>query len=89
MITYVEACRKANMIREDEFPDCIYPTVIELPDRWVFTFSVFASTDWQCMAPAPSFFMYKEDGRVEWYSIPPLSNLELIESGQEIDFIEQ
>ena len=89
MITYVEACKKADAIRKEEFPDCIYPYVVELSDRWAFSFSVFAPDDTRCMTPAPSFFMFKRDGRVEWYSIPPMSNLHLIQSGQEIDFIEQ
>jgi len=31
--------------------------------------------------------VFKEDGRMEWFSIPPLENLDLLESGKKIPFI--
>ena len=89
MISYEEACRIARGVRESECPSCIYAKAVDIVDRWAFSFSVYAPTDQRYMTPAPSFFVFKEDGRVEWYSIPPLENLYLLRSGNEIKFIEQ
>ena len=40
------------------------------------------------MFQPPSFFIFKEDGRMEWFSIPPLENLHLLMQGEDIPFLE-
>ena len=64
----------------------MYVEVTDISDRWAFMFSIDAQT---ALIPATSFFMFKEDGRMEWFSIPPLENLDLLESGKEIAFLEE
>ncbi len=86
MITYKEACRIAKAIKQEKFPDFTYVKVHEIHDRWSFLFSVDAKT---VMTPAPKFFVFKEDGRVEWYSVPPLENLDLVLTGKRIAFLEE
>lgn len=88
MISYEEACRIARETREKECPSCKYAYVKDIADRWAFTFSVFAPDDIRSMTPPPAFFVYKDDGRVEWFTIPPLENLLLLRSGKEVDFIQ-
>lgn len=88
MITYKKACEIANGIRQKEFPSFKYSHVVDIADRWSFSFSVYSPDDRRTMTPAPSFFVFKEDGRVEWYGIPPLENLDILESGKTIDLIE-
>lgn len=88
MITYKEACKIANEVRQEHCSNCIYACAVEISDRWAFSFSIYAPDDERGMTPAPAFFVYKNDGHVEWYSIPPLENLELILAGKEIAFLE-
>lgn len=88
MISYEDACKIARETREKECPSCKYAYVKDISDRWAFTFSIYAPDDIRCMTPAPQLFVYKDDGRVEWYTIPPLENRDLLESGKEIAFIE-
>ena len=88
MITYKKACTIAGNVRDKECPSCKHAHVVDIKDRWAFTFSVYAPNDARYMTPAPSFFIFKEDGRVEWFSIPPLENLDLIESGHAVKFIQ-
>ncbi len=83
MITYEKACEIAMDIKSKEFPSFTFAEVTEIEDRWAFVFSVDADT---VMTPAPSFFVHKENGRVEWFSIPPLENLHLIKNGKRIAF---
>ena len=83
MITYEEACDIANSIRRQEFPSFKDIDVIEMADRWSFTLAVRGEVLFQ----PPSFFVFKEDGRVEWFSIPPLENLDLLETGRKIPFM--
>ena len=83
MITYREACDITNSIRKQSFPGCKHTAVVELPDRWAFTLTERG----EVMFQPPSFFVFKEDGRVEWFSIPPLENLDLLDSGKKIPFI--
>lgn len=85
MITYKEACRIAKAIKQEKFPDFTYVEVTDISDRWAFLFSIDAKT---LLTPAPTFFIFKEDGHFEWFSIPPLENLELILAGKEIAFLE-
>lgn len=88
MIAYKKACEIADSIRQKEFPSFKYVHVVDIADRWSFSFSVYAPDDQRTMTPAPSFFVFKERGRVEWYTIPPLENLDLLESGNTIEFVE-
>ena len=88
MITYEKACEIIKKVRSEECPKCKYASAVEISDRWAFSFSVFHPDDKYTMTPAPSFFVFKEDGRVEPFGIPPLENLDLIESGKQVDFIE-
>jgi hypothetical protein len=83
MITYKEACDITNSIRKQNFPGCKHTAVVELADRWVFTLTECG----EVMIQPPAFSVFKEDGRVEWFSIPPLENLDLLESGKKIPFI--
>ena len=83
MVTYREACKIANEVREKVSPSFERTMVVELADRWAFMFTVSGQT----MIQPPSFFVFKEDGRMEWFSIPPLENLDLLESGKKIPFI--
>jgi len=83
MITYREACDIANRVREKDFSACKHIAVVELPDRWVFTLTERG----EVMIQPPAFSVFKEDGRMEWFSIPPLENLDLLESGKKIPFI--
>lgn len=88
MITYTEACEIARAINKKDF-QIIYVAVTDICDRWAFVFSIYAPDDEHYMTPAPSFFVYKADGHVEWYSVPPLENLEVILTGKEIAFLEE
>ena len=88
MITYQKACEIIRKVRSEECPKCKYAHAVEIADRWAFSFSIFHPDDKYTMTPAPSFFVFKDDGRVEDYSIPPLENLYLIKSGKEIEFID-
>lgn len=85
MITYERACQ----IAREQCPYLPYVSVVDIEDRWSFTFSVYAPDDWRSMTPAPSFYVFKEDGSVEWFSIPPLENLDLIQTGRKIKFVER
>ena len=86
MISYEKACEIANQIKKENFPDFDCVGVTDIKDRWVFEFSIFSPEEEQYMTPAPMFFVFKGDGEVEWFSIPPLENLYLIQSGNKIDF---
>lgn len=88
MITYQKACAIIGKVRSEEFPKCKYASAVEISDRWAFSFSIFHPEDKHTMTPAPCFFVFKEDGRVEPFSIPPLENLDLIKSGKPVEFIE-
>ena len=88
MITYQKACAIIKKVRSEECPNCKYGSAVEISDRWAFSFSVFSPDDWRTMTPAPCFFVFKEDGRVEPFTIPPLENLDLIRSGKPVKMIE-
>lgn len=88
MITYEKACEIINKIRSKEHPSCKYTHVVDIKDRWAFMLSIYSPDDKRTMTPAPSYFVYKDDGVVERFCIPPLENLDLIESGKEIVFID-
>ena len=85
MITYKTALDIAKGIKADRFPDFKHGEAVETEDRWIFIFSVDKET---VMAPAPMFFVFKEDGSVEWFNIPPLKNLELINNGKKLGIID-
>ena len=85
MIAYQEAYKIAMKIKTDQFPDFKHGEVVETEDRWVFVFSVDKDT---VMTPAPSFFVFKNNGNVEWFSIPPLENLDIIRKGKHLGVIE-
>ena len=82
MITFEEACKEANKIREKICPSYKHTEVFEVSDRWAFILHIG-----EPMVAPPSFYIYKEDGRFEWFSIPPLENLDILEAGKEIDFL--
>ena len=88
IITYKKACEVIKKVRSEECPKCKYANAVEIDDRWAFTFSIFHPDDKHTMTPAPSFFVFKEDGHVEPFCIPPLENLYLIRSGKKVEFIE-
>jgi len=88
MITYSKACKMANEIREKTCPSYEYTSVFELPDRWAFFLSPCPLDGKSAVVAPPSFFISREDGRMEWFSIPPLENLDLLESGKKIPFID-
>ena len=83
MITYKEACDITNKVRNEVAPGCKHTLVVELEDRWAFTLTVYG----EVLLQPPTFFVFKDDGRVEWFSIPPIENLDLLEMGKEIPFI--
>ena len=83
MITHKEACEITNKVRNEVDPGCKHTSVIELEDRWAFILTVCG----EAMLQPPTFFVFKDDGRVEWFSIPPIENLDLLETGKEIPFI--
>ena len=85
MITYEKACEIAREIKQEQCPSFKSSDVVEVADRWAFIFNPDAET---VMTPPPSFFVFKEDGRVAWFSIPPLENLDLLNSGKDVAFIE-
>ena len=83
MITYKEACEITNSIRRQQFPGCKHTAVVELADRWVFILTV----NGEVMIQPPVFSVHKEDGRMEWFPIPPIENLELLLQGKDIPFL--
>ena len=85
MITYEKACKIAKDIRRESFPELKYIEVVEADDRWAFALSVDADT---VLTPAPMFFVFKKDGSVEWFSIPPIENLLVWQNGKKIKFID-
>lgn len=87
MITYEKACKMVNGVREKECPSCKYTSVFELSDRWAFFLSHSPLDGQTTVIAPPSFYVFKEDGRMEWFSIPPLENLDLLEAGRKIPFM--
>ena len=84
MITYKEACEITNKVRNEVAPDYKHTLVVELEDRWAFILTVCG----EAMLQPPTFFVFKDDGRVEWFSIPPIENLDLLMQGEDIPFLE-
>lgn len=87
MITFEIACKHTNDVREKMCPTFSYTTVFEMQDRWAFILSPVPRNSEDGVVAPPSFYIYKEDGRFEWFSIPPLENLDILETGKEIDFL--
>lgn len=85
MITYEKACKIAKDTQLGAFPSYEYFEVVEADDRWAFALSVDADT---VLTPAPMFFVFKKDGSVEWFSIPPIENLLVWQNGKKIKFID-
>ena len=86
MILYSDACKIVSEFREKEWPEFPYVSAYELVDRWAFILSVFPPDSEECMLQPPSFFVDKESGHLEMFTIPPLENLELLWSGEKIRF---
>ena len=72
MIDFKHACEVARGIRDIAFPSMKYIYITELEDRWAFVLSVFSPEDREYMTPAPMFFVFAEDGHVEWFTVHPL-----------------
>ena len=87
MIDFKKAYEIAKRIRNIDFPSLKYIYITELEDRWAFTLSVFSPEDKEYMTPAPMFFVFEEDGRVEWFTVPPIENLKLLQNGKEIGYL--
>ena len=87
MVNFKQACEIAKRIRDLDFPSMKYIYITELEDRWIFVLSVFSPEDKEYMTPAPMFFVFEEDGHVEWFSVPPFENLKLLESGKEVGYL--
>lgn len=87
MIDFKQACEIAKGIRDRDFPSMKYIYITELEDRWAFVLSVFSPEDKEYMTPAPMFFVFEEDGHVEWFSVPPFENLRLFERGKEVGYL--
>ena len=86
MISYLDACSIAKKLRDEEWREFPYIHATELEDRWAFILSVFPPDSGEGMIQPPMFFIYKKDGSIEWFSIPPIENLDLLNSGKEIAF---
>ena len=87
MITYESACKIADSVRSEMCPSYKYTEVFDIHDRWAFIFTIYPLDSEEYMIAPPSFYIYKEDGRFEWFSVPPLENLDILETGKEIDFL--
>ncbi|MBE7016633.1 MAG: hypothetical protein E7420_00545 [Ruminococcaceae bacterium] len=85
MITFEKALSIAKEIKAEKFPNFKHGAAAEIKDRWAFIFSADKDT---VLTPAPMFYVFKENGRVEWFSVPPMENLELINSGEYLGTIE-
>lgn len=75
MITFEKALSIAKEIKAEKFPNFRHGEAVEADDRWAFIFSVDRDT---VMTPPPMFYVFKENGAVEWFGIPPFENLKLI-----------
>ena len=83
MITYKKACRLIKDIKEKDFPENVKVKAFDLSDRWAFEFYYDEKT---LYGGLPRFFVYKENGEIEAFSIPPMENLKLLQTSKEIEF---
>lgn len=89
MIDFKQACEVARGIRDIAFPSMKYIYITELGDRWAFVLSVFSPEDREYMTPAPMFFVFAEDGHVEWFTVPPFENLKMLENGRDLGVLRE
>ena len=87
MISFERACEIATAEKEKNFTSLGYVSVTELEDRWAFIYSAYSQESGQYSTIMPKFFVYKHNGEVEPFSIPPLENLRLLRKGKTCEFV--
>ena len=88
MISYAEACRIAQREAIAEQLDGKYVDVIEISDRWSFSFLTKDPEKYPYQL-SEAFWVHKADGRVEWYSVPTMELLDELQAGLLLEFISE
>lgn len=77
MITVEQATEKAKA----ENPDCVVESCIDIGDRWAFYFQPALGGE---STGDPYTTVDKETGMIDFLTIPPVSNLALIQKGTRV-----
>lgn len=77
MITFEKAYKKA----EKEFEDLNIISCVDIGEKYVFSFGI----DKDNIPPGiPMVSVEKENAKVEYFTIPPIENIELLDKGTEL-----
>lgn len=84
MITYKEACKIASKFHDEKCKVCNEIHVKEISEGWVFLFNKTGAM----LTPAPQILVDRESGNIEHFPIPPFSNLEKLQRGKRLEYLE-
>ena len=88
MITFAEACKIAKEAATEAGLGDKHIVIVEISDRWFFAFLSYDPKEEPDRTCFP-FWVYKEDGDVEWFTAPPVDQWEELQNGKQLEFISE
>ena len=77
MITIQKACELAKKeMKEYDIIDCV-----DIGDEYVFSFSL----DGEIVPATPMISIAKKNGKLSYFTIPPIENIDVLNNGTKID----